>query len=110
MLGADDPKKPPSSPAGSESAEVIQALQEAWPDHPEWVDMLTSILQDETMSSNYGWFRTAVAQTRFDWESSKKRYDRNGNGQIERGEFPGSDGDFARLDHDRNKALTKLRL
>ena len=72
VLGADDPKKPPSSPAGSESAEVIQALQEAWPDHPEWVDMLTSILQDETMSSNYGWFRTAVAQMRFDWESSKE--------------------------------------
>jgi thiol-disulfide isomerase/thioredoxin len=106
-MAADEPKKPASPPAGGETAEVIQALEEAWPDHPEWVDMLTSILQDETMTSTYGWFRTAVAQTRFDWESSKKRYDRNGNDQIDRAEFPGSDGDFARLDRDRNKAITK---
>ena len=105
-LAADDPKKPPPIPAGGDSAEVIKALDEAWPDHPEWVDMLTSILQDDNMTANYGWFRTAVAQSRFDWASSKKRYDRDGNGQIERAEFPGSDADFARLDHDRNKALT----
>jgi thiol-disulfide isomerase/thioredoxin len=105
-LAADDPKKPPPSSADSESAEVAQALQEAWPDHPEWVDMLTAILQDEPMSANYGWFRTAVAQTRFDWESAKKRYDRDGNGRIDRAEFPGGDADFERLDHDRNKALT----
>jgi thiol-disulfide isomerase/thioredoxin len=109
LVAADDPRKPPSSPppaGGGEAAEVAQALQEAWPDHPEWVDMLTAILQDEPMSSNYGWFRTAVAQTRFDWESSRKRYDRDGNSRIDRTEFPGSDGDFARLDRDRDKALT----
>ena len=94
-LAADDPKKAPPIPAGGDSAEVIKALDEAWPDHPEWVDMLTSILQDDNMTANYGWFRTAVAQSRFDWASSKKRYDRDGNGQIERAEFPGSDADFA---------------
>ena len=44
--------------------------KESWPDHPEWVDMLTAILQDEPMSSTYGWFRTAVAQTRFDWAAT----------------------------------------
>ena len=110
LAAADDPKKPPAGPAmaaGGEAAEVAQALQEAWPDHPEWVDMLTAILQDEPMSSTYGWFRTAVAQTRFDWESTRKHFDRDGNGQIERAEFPGGDADFARLDHDRNKALTR---
>ena len=110
LVAADDPKKPPAGPphAGSgEAAEVAAALQEAWPDHPEWVDMLTAILSDEPMSANYGWFRTAVAQTRFDWESSRKRYDRDGNGHIDRAEFPGGDADFARLDHDRNKALTE---
>src|ERR1035438_3002748 len=54
LAAADDPKKPPAGPAmapGGEAADVAQALQEAWPDHPEWVDMLTAILQDEPMSS-----------------------------------------------------------
>ena len=69
LVAADEPKKPPAiRPArGGEAAEVAAALEESWPDHPEWVDMLTAILQDEPMSSTYGWFRTAVAQTRFDW-------------------------------------------
>jgi hypothetical protein len=108
VLAADDPKKPPATPAatgGGEAAEVAQALQEAWPDHPEWVDMLAAILQDEPMSSTYGWFRTAVAQTRFDWDSSRKRYDRDGDGRIARSEFPGGDADFARLDRNHDKSL-----
>ncbi len=108
LAAADEPKKPPGGPApgaGGEAAEVAQALQESWPDHPEWVDMLTAILQDEPMSATYGWFRTAVAQTRFDWESSRKRFDRDGDGRIARSEFPGSDADFARLDRNRDKSL-----
>ena len=55
---------------------------------------------------SYGWFRTAVAQTRFDWESTRKRYDRDGDRRIARGEFPGSDAEFARLDRDRDQLLT----
>jgi Iodothyronine deiodinase len=109
LIAADDPAKPPQKPArapGDDAAEVAKALQESWPDHPEWVDMLTAILQDEPMSSTYGWFRTAVAQTRFDWAASRKRFDRDGNGKVARGEFPGDDADFARLDRDRDKALT----
>ena len=47
--------------------EATQALEESWPEHPEWVDMLTDILQSKPMGPDYGWFRTAVAQTRFDW-------------------------------------------
>jgi len=110
LAAADDPKKPPVSPAprsGSEAAEVAQALQEAWPDHPEWVDMLAAILQDEPMSASYGWFRTAVAQTRFDWASTRKRFDRDGDGKVSRGEFAGSDADFARLDRDHDKSLSQ---
>ena len=89
LVAADEPAKPPRPPAqppGGEAAEVAQALKESWPDHPEWVDMLTAILQDEPMSSTYGWFRTAVAQTRFDWEASRKRYDGNGDGRVARGD------------------------
>ena len=106
LAGADEPGKPPRA-SGNDPAEVAQALEEAWPDHPEWVDMLTAILQDEPMSATYGWFRTAVAQTRFDWASVRKRYDRDGNGKVARAEFPGNDADFARIDRDRDKSLTE---
>ena len=106
---ADEPTKlksqPEKTPAG-DAAEVAQALKESWPDHPEWVDMLSAILQDEPMSATYGWFRTAVAQTRFDWDASRKRYDRDADGRVARGEFPGDDADFARLDRNGDKALT----
>ena len=34
---------------GSEATEVVEALKESWPDHPEWVDMLSAILDDEPM-------------------------------------------------------------
>ncbi len=104
-IAADEPKRP-MMPSGNDPAEVAAALEEAWPDHPEWVDMLTAILQDEPMSATYGWFRTAVSQTRFDWERARKRYDRNGDGKIARAEFPGSDSDFGRLDRDHDKGLT----
>jgi hypothetical protein len=109
LVAADEPAKPavgPPKASANEAAEVAEALHEAWPDHPEWVDMLTAILQDEPMSATYGWFRTAVAQTRFDWEATKKHYDRNGDGQVARAEFRGTDADFARLDRDRDRSLT----
>lgn len=108
-VAADEPNKARSSApprASADPTDVVAALDESWPDHPEWVDMLTAILSDEPMSPNYGWFRTAVAQTRFDWASTRKRYDRDGDGRIGRTEFPGSDADFARLDHDHDQALT----
>src|SRR5262245_37568432 len=79
-VAADDPKAPPArppapAPSGTFDPEVTQALNESWPDHPEWVDMLTDILNDAPMGPQYGWFRTAVTQTRFDWGSTRKRLD-----------------------------------
>jgi hypothetical protein len=106
LVAADDPKKSPGTAATSEAEQVAEALKDSWPDHPEWVDMLTGILEDEPMGPNFGWFRTAVAQTRFDWDSTRKRFDRNGDARIVRQEFPGNDPDFARLDRDHDKALT----
>ena len=109
LVAADEPKKPPAMPpipGGGEAAEVAAALQESWPDHPEWVDMLTAILSDEPMTATYGWFRTAVSQTRFDWDWARKRYDRDGNGRVARDEFPGGDADFVRLDRNHDKSLT----
>ena len=72
----------------------------------EWVDMLTGILEEEPMGPNFGWFRTAVTQTRFDWEATRKHFDRNGDGRVARPEFTGSDADFARIDRNHDGALT----
>jgi thiol-disulfide isomerase/thioredoxin len=111
LIAADGPKqgssRPPSAPR-NEAEEVAEALHEAWPDHPEWVDMLAAILDDEPMGPKFGWFRTAVSQTRFNWDSTRKRFDRDGGGRITRQEFPGGDTDFARLDRDHDQALTAV--
>ena len=109
LAAAEDPKAatPTGAPAGGEAEQISKILQEAWPDHPEWLDMYTAILDDEAMGPNYGWFRTAVTQTRFGWDAARKRFDRDGDGRIARKEFPGRDADFARLDRDRDGALTQ---
>jgi thiol-disulfide isomerase/thioredoxin len=102
-----DSKAPPGPRAGAADDDVLKALDESWPEHPEWLDMLTDILQDAPMSANYGWFRTAVAQTRYGWDATRARLDRDKDGRIARQEFSGSDADFRRLDRDRDGALTE---
>ena len=121
LAGADDPRptiptRPPGpiTPAAAQALvdgfdpEVARALQESWPDRPEWVDMLADILQGSTMGPDSGWFRTAVTQTRFGWDSTRKRLDRDGDGQVGRDEFPGPAADFARLDRNRDAVLTEV--
>ncbi len=97
---ADDakPRSPVQAPETSASS---------WPDRPEWLDMYTDILQGSQLGPQDGWFRRAVSQTRFDWPSTLKRYDRDADGTISRGEFLGNDADFARLDRDHDRVLTK---
>ncbi len=103
--------------------EILKAIAEAAPDHPEWkeaaaqelkkpeaerpewVDMLVDIVTGSQLGPTDGWFRRAVAQTRFDWKDVAKRYDRDGDDEISRSEYPGSDADFARLDRDHSGAL-----
>jgi hypothetical protein len=103
---ADEVK--PSAPAAAASPgdDLARALAEAWPDRPEWLDMYTDILQGSQLGPNDGWFRRAKAQTRYTWDATRKRLDRDGDGRIARAEFPGSDRDFSRLDRDRDGALT----
>jgi hypothetical protein len=100
------PASTPTASPGDEAAAIARALQEAWPDHPEWLDMYTAILQDEPMGPRYGWFRTSVTQTRFGWDATRKKYDRNGDGTVARKEFPGGDADFSRIDRDHDGTLT----
>jgi thiol-disulfide isomerase/thioredoxin len=103
----DDPKPPTPSGAVTSGSNLAKALADAWPDRPEWLDMYTDIIQGSQLGPTDGWFRRAVAQTRFGWDAARKRYDGNGDGRIERKEFPGSDADFGRLDRDHDRALSK---
>ena len=120
LSGADDPRTTarswPPGPITPEVAqaiidgqnpEIAKALQETGPGRPEWVDMLADILEGSNMGPNSGWFRTALTQTRFGWTDTRKRLDQDGDGQISRQEFPGSDADFARLDRNRDGVLTE---
>jgi hypothetical protein len=109
LVAADDPKKPSVSSDEAhrrEAMEVAKALQESWPDHPEWVDMLTGILEEEPMGPDFGWFRTAKTQTRFGWDATRRRFDRDGDGRVTRQELAASEADFARLDRTRDGLLT----
>ena len=58
------------------------------------------------MGPDFGWFRTAKTQTRFDWDATRRRYDRDGDGRVTRQELSAGDADFARLDRNRDGALT----
>ncbi len=95
--------RPPETPQQA----ILKALDETFPDHPEWLDEYTDILNDTGLGPNDGWHRRAVSQTRFDWKSVASRLDKDGDGRVARKEFSGSDFDFARLDRDRDGALTK---
>lgn len=105
--GGDEPPRPSADPPAREAPSGAAFLESVWPDHPEWLAMLADILVvGDRISGNDGWFRKAVAQTRFDWKATCSRLDKDGDGTISRSEFAGSDADFARLDRDRGGVLT----
>jgi alkylhydroperoxidase family enzyme len=84
---------------------AVDALERALPDHPEWLAMFVDILQGSQLGPNDGWFRKAVAQTRYGWADARQRLDTDGDGAVARREFAGSDTDFARLDRDGDGVL-----
>jgi len=102
ISSAEEPRNPPAPPAES----AADTLREAWPDRPEWLDMYTAILSDEPMGPTNGWFRTSKTQTRYGWDATRARFDRNGDGRIGREEYPGDDTAFGRLDRDHDANLT----
>lgn len=88
---------------------LVKSL-EGHQDHPEWVDMFADILQGSQLSARDGWFRRAIAQTRYPWQVLSQRYDTNQNGSIERSEFPGTQADFGRLDRDQDGKISPVDL
>ena len=99
--------KPNTPPPADDPKQILEkVLAEAWPDRPEWLDMYTDSLGGSQLGPGDGWFKRAVAQTRFTWKAVQKQYDRNGNNAVGRDEFPGSEADFQRLDRDHDKSLT----
>jgi alkylhydroperoxidase family enzyme len=112
--GAKSGEVPPLSPAVREwleapgSAEfgrwLAQSLERD-PNRPEWLDMLADILQGSRLGPTDGWFRRAVAQTRFVGPVLAAKYDKDGDYALSRWEFPGTSEDFARLDRDGNGAI-----
>ena len=109
LIAADEPnaaQRTRTEAAKREAAEVAEALRDAWPDHPEWLDMFADILEKHPLEAGDGWFRKEMAHTRFDWSSTRKRFDRDGDGRIKREEIPVADADFARLDRSRDGLLT----
>ena len=105
-----EPKPNPSSPPDDPKQILEKVLAEAWPDRPEWLDMYTDILGGSQLGPNDGWFKRAVAQTRFTWKTVQKQYDANGDNAISRQEFPGSQEDFQRLDRDHDSSITAADL
>src|SRR5690349_14082388 len=46
----------------------LKQVRAAWPDPPEWAAMLLDILEGSQLGPGEGWFKKAVAQTRYGWE------------------------------------------
>lgn len=99
--------KPNPAPGPIDAKQILEkVLAEAWPGRPEWLDMYTDILGGSQLGPNDGWFKRAVAQTRFTWNAVHKPFDKNGDSAIARDEFPGSEDDFQRLDRDHDGSIT----
>lgn len=108
---AEDPQ-PESKPDQKEeltpeAENVVAELKASLAEDSEARAMLDHILEGSTLGSGEGWFRLAVSQTRFPFEAVKKAYDADQDNEIARKEFPGTDGDFARLDRDKDGSVTE---
>jgi hypothetical protein len=92
-LAADPPagQRADSSASSTPNVSGAAILEKAWPDHPEWLAMLADILvKGERLNGGDGWFRKGISQTRFDWKSTSKELDTNGDASISRSEFRAS--------------------
>lgn len=99
-------EKPPLDPLTPEAQAVADQLLKTLPEDSEARLMLDDILAGSQLGSQDGWFKVAVSQTRHTWERTAAKYDKNGDGKIERDEFTGSDAEFLRVDRTRDRQVT----
>jgi alkyl hydroperoxide reductase subunit AhpC len=110
-LPAQQPAQPAApivDPKTAEGRRVAAAVLETGYEGstpPEAVRMLTAILRGSQMGPGEGWF--GPAQTRLDWAWLAKQCGVESTaGRIPRAQFRGPDPWFARLDRDKNGAIT----
>ncbi|REJ88898.1 MAG: hypothetical protein DWQ34_21010 [Planctomycetota bacterium] len=113
VAAADEPKADRArtgdaglEPLTPEAEQAVEELRAAYAEDSEPIAMLNDILAGSRLGPGEGWFELAVAQNRFGWDYATEQYDSDGDGSVARGEFPGSDDDFDRLDTDGDRRLT----
>ncbi len=97
---AEPDREPTTAPLSDEARKLARELDSSLPAGSEARAMYDDILNGSRLGPTEGWFRLAVARTRFGWPAVQTRYDRDGDGAIGRDEFPGPTEDFERLDRD----------
>jgi len=100
----------PLPPLSDEAARIAEQLGKSLPADSEARAMFDDIVRGRQIGPTDGWFRLALAQTRFDWSAVKARYDRDGDDAVSPEEFGGPQDDFARLDRDGDGKLTEADL
>ncbi len=98
---------PPLTP---EAEEIVQELRANYPADSEPIAMLDAILDGSRLGPGEGWFRLAVAQSRYTWDAVSAKYDADGDSSISLEEFSGDDLDFDRLDRNGDKSVTESDL
>jgi len=97
-------------PLTPEAIAIESELRESLPPDSEAIAMLNSIMKGGTLGGEDGWFPLAKAQSRFDWDYLRQRYDSNADQEITRDEFSGSAAQYGRLDRDGDKKLSSADL
>ena len=89
---------------GAVAAALLEAAYEGEPP-PEAVRMLAAVLRGSRMGPGEGWFGPAENRYSWKWLAGRCGVD-PAKGSIARDRFRGSDAWFARLDRDKNGAIT----
>jgi hypothetical protein len=98
-------ERPPEYLSGPQPTAILESW---WPAYPEWLAMFSEIMAGNQLSPLNGWYRKAIGQTRFDWNSLCSSFDVNGDRRISRNEIPISEADFDRLDLNHNGLLSYI--